>query len=270
MAPIIHLDRNLAQRLEAADAASNVDYVQTKQRLLPESGCALRAVGDGIAIFSGADSPISGVFQFGMAASVSAALLAEVEAFFAACGAPSQIHVCPLADPSLFEGVRQRSYRLASFKHVWAQRLEKMDESPQRSVAVTVSEASEDQRLLWAQVVSYAFEGSGSLADANTDIAWPNANKTNTRCFIAWIGGEPTGGGALAIHDGVAICFSTSIHPIFRRMGAQTALLHARLHAARWAGCDLALVQTTPGGASQRNVEKAGFRLAYTRATLVR
>ena len=137
-------------------------------------------------------------------------------------------------------------------------------------MAVTVSEASEDQRLLWAQVVSYAFEGSGSLADANTDIAWPNANKTNTRCFIAWIGGEPTGGGAPAIHDGVAICFSTSIHPIFRRMGAQTALLHARLHAARWAGCDLALVQTTPGGASQRNVEKAGFRLAYTRATLVR
>jgi GNAT superfamily N-acetyltransferase len=146
-----------------------------------------------------------------------------------------------------------------------------MDESPPPiSAAVTVSEASDDQRQLWAQAVSYALEGSGSLADANTAIAWPNANKTSTRCFIAWIGGEPAGGGALAMHDGVAICFSTSIHPIFRRMGAQTALLHARLHAARRAGCDLALVQTTPGGASQRNVEKAGFHLAYTRVTLIR
>lgn len=266
----MHLDRALAQRLEAADASSNVDYVQTKQRLLPKSGCVMRSVGDGIAIFSGANSPISGVFQLGMTSPVSIALLAEVEAFFAMCGTPSQIHVCPLADFSLVEAVRKLGYRLGSFKHVWARRLEETDEAPLRSAAVTISEASEDQQLLWAQVVSYAFEGSRSLADANTDVAWPNAHKLNTRCFIAWIGGAPAGGGALAMHDGVAICFSTSVHPVFRRMGAQTALLHARLLVARQAGCDLAMVQTTPGSASQRNVEKVGFRLAYTRVTLLR
>jgi len=47
-------------------------------------------------------------------------------------------------------------------------------------------------------------------------------------------------------------------------------VLHARLAAATTAGCDLATVQTTPGSGSQRNVERMGFRLAYTKPTLVR
>ncbi|HUV89752.1 MAG TPA: hypothetical protein VMY80_08870 [Anaerolineae bacterium] len=38
--------------------------------------------------------------------------------------------------------------------------------------------------------------------------------------------------------------------------------------AAREQGCDLALVLTSPGSDSQRNVERAGFRLAYTKAVL--
>jgi len=47
-------------------------------------------------------------------------------------------------------------------------------------------------------------------------------------------------------------------------------LLHARLTTAAAAGCDLATVQTAPGNASQRNVERLGFRLAYTKLALLR
>lgn len=35
-------------------------------------------------------------------------------------------------------------------------------------------------------------------------------------------------------------------------------------------GCDLAMAVTEPGSAVQRNHERAGFRLAYTRAILAR
>ena len=35
-------------------------------------------------------------------------------------------------------------------------------------------------------------------------------------------------------------------------------------------GCDLATAATLPGSVSQRNYERHGFRVAYTRATLVR
>ena len=57
--------------------------------------------------------------------------------------------------------------------------------------------------------------------------------------------------------------------PAFRRRGVQTALLQAQLVAAREQGCDLALTITAPGSDSQRNMERAGFRLAYTKAILM-
>jgi hypothetical protein len=34
-------------------------------------------------------------------------------------------------------------------------------------------------------------------------------------------------------------------------------------------GCDLAMVLTTPGSTSERNVQRAGFRVAYTKPTLI-
>ena len=35
------------------------------------------------------------------------------------------------------------------------------------------------------------------------------------------------------------------------------------------AGCDLAVTESAPGSASQRNMERLGFRIAYTRVDLV-
>ena len=60
-----------------------------------------------------------------------------------------------------------------------------------------------------------------------------------------------------------------STRPEYRRRGVQTALLHVRLAAARERGCDLAAVMTVAGNDSQRNIERAGFRLAYTKAVVV-
>jgi hypothetical protein len=48
----------------------------------------------------------------------------------------------------------------------------------------------------------------------------------------------------------------------------QTALIRARLAFAAAAGCDLAAVNTVPGSVSQRNAERQGFRVVYTRALL--
>jgi GNAT superfamily N-acetyltransferase len=69
----------------------------------------------------------------------------------------------------------------------------------------------------------------------------------------------------LAIHDGVALLGGASTRPAHRRKGAQLALLGARLAAARRHGCDLAMMAARPGSASQRNAERHGFRIAYTR-----
>ncbi|MGQ9489469.1 MAG: GNAT family N-acetyltransferase [Anaerolineae bacterium] len=86
----------------------------------------------------------------------------------------------------------------------------------------------------------------------------------HTTCYLAWLDGQPAGAATLALHNGVASLFGTSTRLGFRNRGVQTALLVARLTDAVAAGCDLALIHTEPGSPSQRNVERLGFRLAYT------
>ncbi len=73
----------------------------------------------------------------------------------------------------------------------------------------------------------------------------------------------------MVIRDGVALLFSASTRFQFRKRGVQTALITARLQAAAHAGCDLAMVLTTPGSASERNIQRAGFRVAYTKPTMI-
>jgi GNAT superfamily N-acetyltransferase len=83
--------------------------------------------------------------------------------------------------------------------------------------------------------------------------------------FFAELDGRPIATGALAMHDDVAILAGASTIPSARNKGAQRALLEARLRHAAENGCDLAMMATLPGSTSQRNAERRGFRIAYTR-----
>jgi GNAT superfamily N-acetyltransferase len=64
--------------------------------------------------------------------------------------------------------------------------------------------------------------------------------------------------------------YADATHPFFRRRGVQAALIAARLRAGAERGCDLATAGTLPGTVSQRNYERLGFQVAYTRALMVR
>jgi GNAT superfamily N-acetyltransferase len=81
--------------------------------------------------------------------------------------------------------------------------------------------------------------------------------------------GEPSGGGAAAIRDGLATLFADSVITRFRRQGYHRELIAARLNEALAQGCDMATASTLPGGASQRNYERLGFEVVYTKVTLV-
>ena len=67
------------------------------------------------------------------------------------------------------------------------------------------------------------------------------------------------------IHEGVALLAGASTIPSARNRGAQRALLEARLRHAASQGCDLAMMGASPGSTSQKNAERQGFRIAYTR-----
>jgi len=77
--------------------------------------------------------------------------------------------------------------------------------------------------------------------------------------------GKPIATAGLNIHNGVALFAGASTIPEARKQGAQRALLESRLRYAAESGCDLAMMCAEPGSSSQRNAERQGFRIAYTR-----
>ena len=90
-------------------------------------------------------------------------------------------------------------------------------------------------------------------------------------CFLAWDGSEPAACGALYLDAKTAWIGIGATRPAYRRRGAQSALLGARISAAVAAGATRfttetgVLVEGRPNQ-SYRNILRAGFREAYVRA----
>src|SRR5262249_23538424 len=91
------------------------------------------------------------------------------------------------------------------------------------------------------------------------------AGDPESTCFLTELDGQPIAAGAMRIHKGVALLAGACTIPAARRQGAQLALLESRLNKAAECGCDLAMMVAEPGSSSQRNAERQGFRIAYTR-----
>ena len=84
-------------------------------------------------------------------------------------------------------------------------------------------------------------------------------------CFLAELDGVPGAAGGLVVHEGVALFAGAATVPELRRRGLQGALLAERMRYAAEARCDLAMMVAEAGSESQRNAERKGFRVGYTR-----
>ena len=137
---------------------------------------------------------------------------------------------------------------------------------------ISVEHIGEHRAELWARITAQAFTGRESVAADDMQLVMARAAvaQPEVRCYLARSGDTPVGVGALRVHEGCAILFSAATTPTFRRRGVHTALVAARLAAAEEAGCDLAVALPLPGSDSERNLERAGFRSAYTRLVTVR
>jgi GNAT superfamily N-acetyltransferase len=122
-----------------------------------------------------------------------------------------------------------------------------------------------DEAELWARTAAEGARDLPEVADLMLDLARISAARLSAVLFLAEIDGRPIAAGALCTHRGVALLAGASTIPEARKQGAQNALLERRLHYAEDSGCDLAMICAEPGSSSQRNAERHGFRIAYTR-----
>jgi len=259
-------DLSLSRRLERAEGRSNADFVEARAVVNPESGAEWIEVAGAYAMFDGIGSPVTQTFGLGVFDHVTQAELEKLEGFFQQRGAHVHHEVSPLAEASLLTLLNERGYQPIELTSVMyrpigrgVQLASPLNEKIQSRL---MRDGEED---LWAQTAAKGWSELVEFADMILELSSIIAKRGGGCSFLAELDGRPIATGAMFIHNGVALLAGASTIPEGRRQGAQMALLESRLRYAVEKGCDIAMMCALPGSASQRNAERQGFRIAYTR-----
>jgi hypothetical protein len=258
------VDHGLAQRLEYGEGEANRRFVEAHARLEPTSGACWMDVDGTYVMFDGVESPLTQTFGLGMSGPVTGATLDRIERHFSDRGATTFHEVSPLADASTLPLLYSRGYEAFEFSSVLFQPLPP-DGRPLSSGSVRVRLTTPDENEAWAQA---AGEGWGEFPELEAFMrAFGRviASSDGALSYVAEINGRIAATAAMMLHGGVALLAGASTISSARRQGAQAALLAVRLQDAADRGCDVAMMAAQPGSGSQRNAERNGFRIAYTR-----
>jgi GNAT superfamily N-acetyltransferase len=260
-------DLALSQRLERAEAKASAAYVESRARGAPSLGAEWRDFGGAYAMFDGVGSPLSQTFGLGLFTAPTREQLESIESFFTTRGAEVFHEVSPLADPSILGVLAERGYHPIELTSVMHQRLTRSPDPAALRMpsAMTIRRVEPGGEDVWAETAARGWSETPESAAFIREFGPVSARAEGALCFVVEWDGYPIAAAVLAIHDGVALLAGASTDPAFRGRGAQAALLITRLDYAQSAGCDLAMMGAAPGSASQRNAERQGFRIAYTR-----
>lgn len=259
-------DAALSRRLERAEGESCARFAEARARLLPESGSEWIEVAGATVVFDGVTSPVTQTFGLGLFEPATAVALERIERFFGERGAPVFHEVSPMAEPAVLTLLGERGYRPIELTSVLVRPLgDDLSLGVAVDPGIRVREIEAGEEDLWSRVSARGWSESPELADFLREVGRITAEREGTHAFFAELEGEPIATGVLSLHGGVAHLAGACTVPEGRRRGAQLALLEARLRWAAERGCDLALMGTLPGSGSQRNAERHGFRIVYTR-----
>ncbi len=264
---MIFSDRNLSQKLERSEGRANASFVETRAKIFPESGAEWTQISGAYAMFDGIQSPLTQTFGLGVFDEITDMELDRIEVFFKKHNAPVFHEVSPLADVSLLSLLNERGYQPIELTSVMFQPLAP-DILPELSVnrKIKIRIIEKDEVNIWAKTSAEGWETEmEGLRDFMFEFGQISAQCAGGYPFLAELETNPVASGMLFIYDDVAILAGASTIFEGRRQGAQAALLEARLRFAAEKGCTLAMMCAAPGSSSQRNAQKNGFRIAYTR-----
>jgi ribosomal protein S18 acetylase RimI-like enzyme len=248
-----------------------VDCVRMFQQLRPEVGAAFEPFCGGHMMFAGLNSPIGHAAGLGFDGPVTAADLDRLEAFYRSHEAPAQLDLCPLTDPSALELVSARRYSIAELNNVLYRPLTPA-ETVEIPPGVQIRRGKPEEASRFSDLVTRSFFEKGDAPEGLADMLSPLFRFPEALTFLATVDGVDVAAAAGRIipEHRVFALFGAGTLPEFRGRGIQTALLRTRMKAAAEAGCELAVLVTRGGTTSERNCVRLGFRIAYSKATVIR
>jgi len=265
------VDKAFARRLEAVEEMPQVFYARLFQKQRPEIGAAEEPICGGHMIFAGLGSPIGRAVGMGLDQRFTAEDLDRVEEFYRSHDAPPQLDLCPLHDPALFEMLKTRGDAIAELNNVLHRKLMPNEEFPAPPSDREIRRSTPGEAEASAAIVDRAFFPNGAPKEFAGLLA-PLYQMENAVTFAALVDGKMVacGAGMIIPEHSILALFGAGTLPEFRGRGLQTALLRARMQAATHAGCEYAAIVTNGGTTSQRNAERLGFRVAYSKVTVIR
>jgi GNAT superfamily N-acetyltransferase len=273
---VILTSHSVAGAIEAAEAHHLRQQVAAWRRLGAADAHVVELAG-GVAAFT---EPLFGrklnhVTGLGLAGPVDDAALAALESAYAARGLGTEIDLCPHADAGLLALLARRGYVVNAFSNTYARSLDDVAEDAGATPGIEVlAGRAADASFVEASVAGFSVQAQDRPRELLEALARMARARADTSLFVARIDGHVAGSAGLSLAETalgrIGELYIASTLPAWRGRGVQAALLRARLAAARAAGCALAVVMARPANTSARNTERAGFRLAFTKATFAR
>ncbi len=263
---MIYADLELARRLERTEALAGASFVEARRRVSPEKAAEWIEAAGTYAMFDGPASPVTQTFGLGLFAETAAVDLDRLESFFHERGAPVCHEVSPLAGIPVADMLAQRGYRPIEFTSVMYQPLSSGTVSPSPpNPRLRTRLIVQGEEELWSQISARGWAGQSAPAESLLEFSRVVASTNASLAFFAHLDGEPIATGMLLCPERVALFAGAATIPEARNQGAQRALLEIRMNTAVARGCDLGMICAESGSVSQRNAERQGFRIAYTR-----
>lgn len=256
-----------ADVIRATSLALGEDTARAMSLVDPSEEKTYLPVGTGQAVYCGEGSPLTQVSWLGYKTDFDPNDLTEVEAFFSGRAAHWEYIVTPCSAPGLLTAVIQRGWTEAQYENVMGCQIE--TDQVDLPTGVQIEVVKDEDRRAWAELAMKGFF---------TDTVPPGFENLNdilikskkTVGFVATYEGVPAGAASLMVGGEAAYLGGASTLPDYRGNGIQTALLQARLAYARSLGIGLGLCECLVGSQSQRNQERAGFKVVCTKIVLTR
>jgi GNAT superfamily N-acetyltransferase len=270
-------DATLGARIDRAEGRL-VAQMAAEARGNARGGAVILPISGGVSVFAGPRSPMNKVIGLGFDMELDLHALREIEDRWRERDEPVRIELSTLTDPAIAGELSDRGYRLRGFENVLARRLHDLPD-PAVFRDISIGLVGQDDVSAWFEVAVDSFanmDGTGSVADdplSREELARSLADLLGGMAYsryLARIDGLPVGEAALHFDDRLALLAGSGTLPAYRGRGVQKALVQRRLHDARNAGCEFAVVVTAPGSRSQDNVMRRGFELLYSRAILIK
>ncbi|WP_250007867.1 hypothetical protein [Actinoplanes sp. M2I2] len=259
---------------ETVEAEFMYDYVSKAPRA---DGAAVTRIGGGVVLAMRHDGAGYWNKALGFTEPVTADLIDQILAFYREHGVTEAVlqlrpDTLPAgwADICATRGIHDRGGQVAKLAG-------EIDTVPVRRGAVRTAPVTAADAAEWATVILDTF---GFPREGQAEILTGTVGDPRWRPYAAWDTDPATGeqrivaGGNLYLNGDVAGLTTGATLAAFRNRGAQSALLAARIEAAREAGCrwvtaETAWFEDAPEHSSLNNVQRAGLTLRYVRTNWV-